>query len=64
MGFTFDIELDTAQPFIVDLELEEYNTQTLNGAIVLHLERPEKFKVATVAIHGNSKTGIMLSKEQ
>ncbi|KAF9991015.1 hypothetical protein BGZ75_007199 [Mortierella antarctica] len=53
MGFTFDIELDTPQPFIVDLELEDYNTQTLNGAIVLHLERPEKFKVATVAIHGH-----------
>ncbi|KAF9571703.1 hypothetical protein EC968_000301 [Mortierella alpina] len=53
MGFTFDIELDTPQPLVVDLELEDYNTQTLNGAIVLHLEKPERFKVATIAIHGH-----------
>ncbi|KAG0215813.1 hypothetical protein BGX28_008124 [Mortierella sp. GBA30] len=53
MGFAFDIELDTKQPFIVDLELEDYHTQTLTGAIILQLEQPEKFKVATVTIHGH-----------
>ncbi|KAF9086796.1 hypothetical protein BGX29_008037 [Mortierella sp. GBA35] len=52
-GFTYDIELNTEQPFIVELDLEERNTQTLSGAIALKLDRSESFKVATVAIHGH-----------
>ncbi|KAF9585650.1 hypothetical protein BGW38_001368 [Lunasporangiospora selenospora] len=59
MGYSFDIELDTDQPFIVELEMEEYNTQTISGAIALKLTRPEAFKVATIAIHGH--IGVMLN---
>lgn len=55
MGYSFDIELDTEQPFIVELEMEEYNTQTISGAIALKLDRAEQFKVATIAVHGHSK---------
>ncbi|KAG0016068.1 hypothetical protein BGZ81_011411 [Podila clonocystis] len=59
MGYTFEVELDTAQPFIVDLEVEEYNTQVLSGNIILHLEKPESFKIATVAVTGH--VGVMLN---
>ncbi|KAI1314642.1 hypothetical protein EDD11_001894 [Mortierella claussenii] len=52
MGFTFDIELNTAQPFIVELDTDS-TTQLLSGAIVIQLSQPEKLKVATVAIHGH-----------
>jgi hypothetical protein len=55
MGFTFDIELNTEQPFIVELDMAEYNTQTISGSIALKLDRPEAFKVATIAIHGHRK---------
>lgn len=55
MGYSFDIELDTEQPFIVELEMAEYNTQTISGAIALKLDRAEQFKVATIAVHGHSK---------
>ncbi|KAF9925784.1 hypothetical protein FBU30_004490 [Linnemannia zychae] len=51
-GFTYDIELDTEQPFIVELEMDK-NVQTLSGAIALKLDRSESFKVATIAIHGH-----------
>lgn len=54
-GFTYDIELNTEQPFIVELDLNQTNYQTLSGAIALKLERSESFKVATIAIHGHSK---------
>ncbi|KAG0006887.1 hypothetical protein BGZ65_002295 [Modicella reniformis] len=59
MGFTFDIELDTEQLFIVELDMAEYNTQTISGAIALKLDRAETFKIATVAIHGH--IGAMLN---
>ncbi|KAF9179072.1 hypothetical protein BGZ51_004756 [Haplosporangium sp. Z 767] len=59
MGYSFDIELDTDQPFIVELETAEYNTQVLSGAIALNLDRGDAFKVATVAIHGH--IGAMLN---
>ncbi|KAF9349561.1 hypothetical protein BGX26_012160 [Mortierella sp. AD094] len=52
MGYTFDIELFTEQPFVVQLEQGHRNTQTLSGRLVIQLEKPEDFKVATVAIHG------------
>ncbi|KAG0316023.1 hypothetical protein BGZ97_007534 [Linnemannia gamsii] len=52
-GFTYDIELNTEQPFIVELDLNESNYQTLSGAIALKLDRSESFKVATIAIHGH-----------
>lgn len=55
MGYSFDIELDTEHPFIVELEMEEYNTQTISGAIALKLDRAEQFKVATISVHGHSK---------
>jgi len=54
MGYTFDIELETDQPFVVVLD-QDSHVQTLNGAIVLHLDKPESFKLATVAIHGHGK---------
>ncbi|KAG0360817.1 hypothetical protein BC939DRAFT_448528 [Gamsiella multidivaricata] len=53
MTFTFDIELDTEQPFVVVLDQDPYRTQVLQGAIVLQMTEPEKFKVATIAIHGH-----------
>jgi len=53
MGYTFEVELETAQPFIVDLEVEEYHTQLLSGNIILHLEKPESFKIATVSVTGH-----------
>ncbi|KAF9300914.1 hypothetical protein BGZ74_007340 [Mortierella antarctica] len=59
MGYSFDIELDTEQPFIVELEMAEYNAQTISGAIVVKLDRAEQFKVATIAIHGH--IGAMLN---
>ncbi|KAF9425751.1 hypothetical protein BGZ94_007253 [Podila epigama] len=59
MGYTFDIELDTEQPFIVELEMAEYNTQTISGAIALKLDRSEQFKVATIEIRGH--IGAMLN---
>ncbi|KAF9088662.1 hypothetical protein BGX29_000165 [Mortierella sp. GBA35] len=52
MGFTFDIELYTEQPFIVDLK-DTHHSQTVEGAIILQLDRPEHFKIATVGIHGH-----------
>lgn len=55
MGFTFDVELHTEQPFLVELDTAEYNTQTISGAIVLKLDRPESFKIVTVDIHGHRK---------
>ncbi|KAK3825607.1 MAG: hypothetical protein J3Q66DRAFT_328139 [Benniella sp.] len=58
MGYTFDIELETDQPFVVVLDRDS-QVQTLNGAIVLHLDKPESFKLATVAIHGH--VGIALN---
>jgi hypothetical protein len=59
-GFTYDIELNTEQPFIVELDLNESNYQTLSGAIALKLDRSESFKVATIAIHGHSKFSFSL----
>ncbi|KAF9177927.1 hypothetical protein BGZ51_008280 [Haplosporangium sp. Z 767] len=59
MGYTFDIELNTDQPFVVNLKPEDYHTQILNGAIAINLDRPEKFKVATIAIYGH--VGIALN---
>ncbi|KAF9929765.1 hypothetical protein BGZ75_002595 [Mortierella antarctica] len=53
MGYTFDIELDTDQPFIVELDMVEHHTQTISGAITLQLNRADSFKVATIAIHGH-----------
>ncbi|KAF9916931.1 hypothetical protein BX616_002416 [Lobosporangium transversale] len=52
MGFTFDIILNTEQPFIVELDTKS-QLQTLTGDIVLQLDSPEKFKVAKVDIHGH-----------
>ncbi|KAG0291388.1 hypothetical protein BGZ98_003026 [Dissophora globulifera] len=63
MGFTFDIKLDTAQPFVVDLDLKPRRTQVLSGAIVFQLPQPEQFKVATVAIHGQGKFGVALNTD-
>ncbi|KAG0223924.1 hypothetical protein B0O80DRAFT_437976 [Mortierella sp. GBAus27b] len=59
MGYTFDIELNTEQPFIVELDMDEYHTQTISGAIALKLDSAESFKLATVAIHGH--IGAMLN---
>ncbi|KAG0346690.1 hypothetical protein BG004_001084 [Podila humilis] len=59
MGYTYDIELDTDQPFIVELDMADYNTQTLSGAIALKLDRPEQFKLASISIHGH--IGAMLN---
>ncbi|KAI1314748.1 hypothetical protein EDD11_001763 [Mortierella claussenii] len=59
MGYTFDIELDTDQPFIVELDMEDHHTQTINGALILTLSRAESFKIATVAIYGH--IGAMLN---
>lgn len=53
MGFTFDIELYTEQPFIVDLKADSHHSQTVQGAIVIQMDRAEHFKVATVGIHGH-----------
>ncbi|KAG0203361.1 hypothetical protein BGX28_004359 [Mortierella sp. GBA30] len=53
MGYSFDIELDTDQPFIVELDMADHHTQTLSGAIALKLDRADSFKVATIAIHGH-----------
>ncbi|KAG0340440.1 hypothetical protein BG004_006403 [Podila humilis] len=53
MGYTFDVELDTAQPFIVDLVVEDYHNQVLSGNIILNLEKPESFKIATVSLVGH-----------
>ncbi|KAF9125504.1 hypothetical protein BGW39_007350 [Mortierella sp. 14UC] len=53
MGFTFDIELNTEEPFIVDFRSDSHHSQTIDGAIVIQLDRPEHFKVATVGIHGH-----------
>ncbi|KAF9419738.1 hypothetical protein BGZ94_009325 [Podila epigama] len=61
MGYTFDIELDTEQPFIVDLEVKEYHTQVLSGVIKLNLDKPESFKVATVSLVGH--VGVMLNAD-
>ncbi|KAI9235565.1 MAG: hypothetical protein BYD32DRAFT_52681 [Podila humilis] len=61
MGYTFEVELDTAQPFIVDLEVHEYHTQVLSGNIILHLEKPESFKIATVSIAGHGTQRIHFS---
>ena len=55
LTFTFDIELNTDQPFIVDLDMRPNHTETLSGVIALKLDRPEVFKVATIAIHGHRK---------
>jgi len=63
-SFTYDVELDTEQPFIVELDLDEKNVQTLSGAITLKLDRSESFKVATVAIHGHSKHFYLFSFER
>ncbi|KAF9993806.1 hypothetical protein BGZ80_001579 [Entomortierella chlamydospora] len=52
MGYSFDIELFTKKPFVVDLELGQCHTQTLSGRLVIHLEKPEDFKIANVAVHG------------
>ncbi|KAF9927525.1 hypothetical protein FBU30_003117 [Linnemannia zychae] len=52
MGFEFDIELNTEQPFILDIKNDSHHTQTVDGAIVLRLDRPEHFKIATISIHG------------
>ncbi|KAF9170112.1 hypothetical protein BGX21_006633 [Mortierella sp. AD011] len=52
-GYSFDVELDTDQPFIVELETDGQTVQTLSGAISLKLSKAESFKVATVAIHGH-----------
>ncbi|KAG0315964.1 hypothetical protein BGZ97_007654 [Linnemannia gamsii] len=53
MGFTFDIELHTEQPFIIDLKADSHHSQTIEGAIVIQMDRAEHFKVATVGIHGH-----------
>ncbi|KAG0044955.1 hypothetical protein BGZ83_009763 [Gryganskiella cystojenkinii] len=53
MGFTFDIELHTAEPFQVQLDLHQRRAQTLSGAIVFQLDAPETFKTATISIVGN-----------
>ncbi|KAF9134065.1 hypothetical protein BGX30_012058 [Mortierella sp. GBA39] len=53
MGFTFDIELYTEQPFIIDLKADSHLSQTIEGAIVIQMDRAEHFKVATVGIHGH-----------
>lgn len=53
MGFTFDIELNTEQPFIIDLKADSHHNQTVEGAIVIQMDRAEHFKVATVGIHGH-----------
>ncbi|KAF8940724.1 hypothetical protein BGZ58_005052 [Dissophora ornata] len=60
MGYTFDIELDTDQPFIVELDMTG-QPQTISGAIALKLDRADSFKVATIAIHGH--LGAMLNVE-
>ncbi|KAF9411915.1 hypothetical protein BGZ76_005283 [Entomortierella beljakovae] len=59
LGYSFDVELDTEQPFIIELNTSDINAQTLSGAIVLKLSRAESFKVASVAIHGH--VGAMLN---
>ncbi|GJJ77207.1 hypothetical protein EMPS_09566 [Entomortierella parvispora] len=53
LSFAFDVELNTEQPFIVELNMNPNHTETLSGAISLKLDRPEVFKVATIAIHGH-----------
>ncbi|KAG0054878.1 hypothetical protein BGZ83_010216 [Gryganskiella cystojenkinii] len=53
MGFTFDVELNTEQPFIIELDPRPNHVMTLMGCISLKLDRAEVFKVATVAIHGH-----------
>ncbi|KAG0329138.1 hypothetical protein BGZ99_003289 [Dissophora globulifera] len=53
MGYTFDIELDTDQPFIIELDLAESKAQTISGAIVVDLDRADSFKIATIAVHGH-----------
>ncbi|KAF9346609.1 hypothetical protein BGX26_001871 [Mortierella sp. AD094] len=58
-GYSFDVELDTEQPFIIELETGDQSVQTLSGAISLKLSRGESFKVANVAIHGH--VGAMLN---
>lgn len=55
LNFDFDIELDTEQPFIVELDMRKNHIQTLSGAITLKSDRAEVFKVAEIAIHGHSK---------
>ena len=56
MGFTFDVELNTAEPFQVLLDLQQKRSQTISGAIVFHLDNPETFKVANISIVGNSRS--------
>lgn len=55
LSFAFDIELNTEQPFIVELNMDPNHTETLSGVIALKLDRAEVFKVATIAIHGHRK---------
>lgn len=55
MGFTFDIELHTPEPFQVVLDIHQKRAQTISGAIVFQLDSPETFKVANISIVGNSK---------
>ncbi|KAF8940038.1 hypothetical protein EDD21DRAFT_393256 [Dissophora ornata] len=52
MRYTFDIELDTDLPFVVELNQQSNRTQVLSGWIVLQLSQPEQFKVVKVAIYG------------
>ncbi|KAG0371008.1 hypothetical protein BC939DRAFT_465193 [Gamsiella multidivaricata] len=59
MGYTFDIELDTEQPFIVELDMAEHKAQTISGVIALKLGRADSFRIATIAIHGH--IGAMLN---
>ncbi|KAF9198107.1 hypothetical protein BGZ49_001179 [Haplosporangium sp. Z 27] len=59
--YSFDIELDTVQPFVVDLDLSGNSTQTISGAIVLKLAKPESFRVAEIAIHGH--VGLVLNSD-
>ncbi|KAG0222059.1 hypothetical protein B0O80DRAFT_468915 [Mortierella sp. GBAus27b] len=58
MGYTFDIELEGEQTYIVKLDPEQ-RVQTLYGAIMINLNKPETFKVASIAIHGHA--GVSLS---
>ncbi|KAF9190785.1 hypothetical protein BGZ49_003662, partial [Haplosporangium sp. Z 27] len=62
MGYSFDIELFTDEPFVIELSSQRINSQLVSGRIVLHLDKPEDFKVATVRIHG--QIGIALNTEK
>ncbi|KAF9437494.1 hypothetical protein BGZ76_000488 [Entomortierella beljakovae] len=59
MGYTFDIELYTDQPFVIEIERESNQPQTISGRIVLEINKPETFKLATLAIHG--QVGVALN---